>query len=187
MTTLALFLMLQAPAPAAAVAGGQELTQVKNVYILPMGNGFDQFLANALTRRGLVQVVTDPAKADAIFTDRLGKGFEQKMGELYPEPKVEEAPKTAKEKDAKDAKDADEKGEDAMPGRFDVKNTLPERTSNFGRGRGTYFLVNRATRNVVWSVYEKPSTTRPDDLNDTARDVAGELARAIGRQAKGQR
>lgn len=180
MTTLALLLMLQAPAqPAPVPAPAHELLEVKSVYILPMGNAFDQYLANAVTRKGVLQVVTDPAKADVIFTDRLGKTFEEKMRELYPEPKVEEPAKP--EKDEKD-KDAEEE----KPAAFDVKNTLPDRPSTFGRGKGTYFLVNRATRNVIWSLYAKPSTGRPEDLNDTAKGVAGELAKAIDRQAKGR-
>lgn len=181
MTTLALLLMLQAPAaPVPAPVPAQELLAVKNVYILPMGNAFDQFLANAITRKGVLQVVTDPAKADVIFTDRLGQGFEMKMHELYPEPKAEEPPKPAKDKE----KDKDEEAE-AKPGTFDVKNTLAERPSTFGRGKGTYFLVNRSTRNVVWSAYEKPSTSMPEDLNDRANSVAGQLANAIQKQAKG--
>lgn len=186
MTTLALFLMLQAPAPAdappAPEAVHHELLQVKNVYILPMGNGFDQFLASALTRKNVLQVVADPAKADVIFTDRLGKGFELKLAELYPEPKPEEAVKAEAEKE----KEQDAADEDKTPA-FDLKNAQADRASSFGRGKGTYFLVNRATRNVIWSLYAKPSTMRPQDLNHTASDVAGELASAIQKQAKGQK
>lgn len=173
MMTLGLLLMMQAAAGATA---SPELLAVKNVYILPMGNGFDQFLANAVSRKGVLQVVTDPAKADVILTDRLGKSFELKMAELYPEPKVEEAVKP--EKKEKDAEEEDK------PATFDVKNLQVDRQSSFGRGKGTYFLVNRATRNVIWSVYEKPSTRRPDDLDDSARDVAGALAKAVGRTAQ---
>ncbi len=32
------------------------------------------------------RVVTDPKLADAIFTDRLGEAFEQKLAELYASP-----------------------------------------------------------------------------------------------------
>lgn len=177
MMTLGLFLMMQAAAGAPAAAASPELLAVKNVYILPMGNGFDQFLANALSRKGVLQVVTDPAKADVIFTDRLGKSFELKMAELYPEPKVEET-KPEKEKEAE---------EDAKPATFDVKNAQADRQSSFGRGKGTYFLVNRSTRNVIWSVFEKPTTRRPGDLDDSAKGVAGALAKAIGKTASGQK
>ena len=160
------------PAPAAApakeVVPPPELLQVKNIYILPMGGGFDQYLANQLSRKGLVQVVTDPAKADAILADRLGKPFEKAFNELYPEPKPLEP----------EPKPQDEEGDESSPN-FNMKNQLPERTSSFGRGKGTYFLVSRSSRNVVWSIYAKPKSTAPDDLNEAARGVAVELSTSI--------
>ena len=58
------------------------LMAVKNVYILPMRSGFDQYLANELTSRGVVRVVTDPQRADAVLTDHLGQSFQQRMDEL---------------------------------------------------------------------------------------------------------
>jgi hypothetical protein len=137
-----------APAPPKAVVPPPELLQVKNIYILPMGGGFDQYLANQLSRKGLVQVVTNPAKADAVLADRLGKPFEQAFEELYPEfkpPAPVAKPKT----------DEEEKSSSTS---FDMKNQLPARTSSFGRGKGTYFLVSRSSRNVVWSVYAKPKS-----------------------------
>ena len=39
---------------------------------MPMGRGLDQFIANRLTRMHVLQVVTDPAKADTIITDQRG-------------------------------------------------------------------------------------------------------------------
>src|SRR5437588_8805686 len=56
-----------------------QLRQVNTVYILAMTGGMDQFLANQLTSLGVFQVVTDPQKADAILTDRLGELFENKL------------------------------------------------------------------------------------------------------------
>src|SRR5215831_4514427 len=73
---------------------GPDPRQAKTVYLLPMGNGLDQYLADRLTREGLYTVVTDPTKADAIFTDRIGQSFEQAMKELYqPPPEDSEADK----------------------------------------------------------------------------------------------
>src|SRR5438105_4290906 len=66
------------------------LPEVKRVYLLPMTSGLDQYIANWLTKAGRFEVVTDPANADAIFTDRLGPAFEQKWAELYPPPKTED-------------------------------------------------------------------------------------------------
>jgi hypothetical protein len=167
-----------APAPVAAPASaGPELLQIRNVYVLGMGYQFDQFLANHITRGGVLQVVTDPAKADAVLTDRLGKGFEKKLDELYPPPKVEQ-PEPPKEEAKEEDRDAS-----AVPS-MDIKSAPQERTTSLGRGKGTIFLVSRSTRNVVWSTYERPKTTRPDDLNDTAHAVASQLDSAITKTGK---
>ena len=56
----------------ASVAGAAGLDDIKTVYLLPMTNGFDQYLAIRLTTGVVLQVVTDPEKADAILTDRIG-------------------------------------------------------------------------------------------------------------------
>ncbi|MBI5083508.1 MAG: hypothetical protein HZB13_02785 [Acidobacteria bacterium] len=180
-------LVTAAPAPAEGTANqrvtsqaGPELLQIKNVYILGMGSQFDQFLADHVARGGVLQVVTDPAKADAILTERLGKGFEKKLEELYPTPKPEPPP-TPK------AKDEDSEDTEKSPSAFDLKTTPQDRTSSLGRGKGTVFLVHRSSRSVVWSTYERPKSTRPDDLNSTAREVAGRLEKAIEKAAGGQK
>ncbi len=174
MTSLALLLM----AMSGALAGAQEtaaapqaaaLLQIHHVYLLPMANGLDQHLANHLTRQGLVQVVADPARADAILTDRLGRPFEQKLDELYPEAKP------AAEAKPKEEEPADEKASAGM----DLKVTPLERPSSFGRGKGTVFLVHRGSRAVVWSAYERPRRTTPDELDRTARRVTDQLGKAI--------
>ena len=70
---------------AAALAWGQApVTEpagsagVRNVYLMQMPNGLEQFIANQLTSRGLMTVVADPNLADALFTDTVGKGFEKR-------------------------------------------------------------------------------------------------------------
>lgn len=160
----------QEPAPAAP--GASELLQIRHVYLLPMANGLDQYLANHLTRQGLVQVVADPSKADAILTDRLGKPFESRLEELYPQPKpAEEKPK-------------EDEGENARAAGMDLKVTPMERPSTFGRGKGTVFLVHRGSRSVVWSTYERPRRTVPDELDRTAKRVAAQLGKAIREAGK---
>jgi hypothetical protein len=59
----------------------QTLQSVKSVYLFPMRNGFDQYLAGRLTEQHLFQVVADPKAADAVFTDRVGPSFEQMFNE----------------------------------------------------------------------------------------------------------
>lgn len=65
-------------------ASNPELKSVKSVYLLPMANGFDQYLANQILQSSLYVVVADPQGADAVLTDSLGPSFERKMAELYP-------------------------------------------------------------------------------------------------------
>jgi hypothetical protein len=172
MTAAACAAQQAAPAHPAA----SELLQIHHVYLLPMANGMDQYLANHLTRQGLLQVVADPAKADAILTDRLGKPLEDKLEELYPQPKPAEA-QPAKE----------EESEDRSPSAMDLKVTPMDRPSSFGRGKGTVFLVHRGSRAVLWSTYERPKRTMPDELDRTAKRVAAELGKAIRQAGKPQK
>jgi hypothetical protein len=65
-------------------AAASELTGAHAVYLVPMGHGFDQFIANRLTRMRVLQVVTDPAKADAILTDEVGMPPEERLKGLVP-------------------------------------------------------------------------------------------------------
>src|SRR5712692_6583605 len=64
-----------------------DLATTKAVYLMPMSRGLDQYLAQKLAAGGRFQVVTDPLKADAFFTDRIGSNFEESLSELL-EPKA---------------------------------------------------------------------------------------------------
>jgi hypothetical protein len=141
-----------AASPIAAV--NPQLKQVNSVYILGMSSGMDQFLANQLTTMSVFQVVTDPQKADAIVTDRLGEPFESKLKELYP-------------RDSASAPVDDKKNAADMSG--------GARVSSVGRGRGTFFIVDRKSHNVLWSIYEEPKDSTPTQLTKTARRVVQRL------------
>ena len=167
---------VQTPAPPAPLAPANELLQVKNVYILPMGSSLDQYLANRLTRGGVLQVVIDPAKADAILTDRIGKALEAKLEELYPDP----VKKAAAEALLQKAKDEETDENYTMQ----IRTNPVERGGSMGRAKGTLFLVHRGSRNVIWSVYELPKSTRPNDLDDVAIAAVNNLGSAIGKSAK---
>ncbi len=116
-----------------------ELSQIQTVYLLPMGNGFDQYLANQLTKLGPYRVVTDPQGAEAIFTDRLGEAFEAKFKELFPPPAPEPI---AEEKDKDKDKDGDKKEATAKKADTNERFVPP---SSFSRGKGTVFLVERSS------------------------------------------
>lgn len=177
-----LLCLATALAAGAVASVNPELHQVKRVYILAMGSGMDQFLANQLTKEGIFEVVTDPQKADAILTDNVGEAFQGKLDELYPPPKPPAAVATKPAADSDETADAgDTKPADAKPAGKDalsdvdfsggVKFTHPA----FGRGKGNFFIVDRNSRVVLWSVYERPKNSTPGELTKTAARVVKHL------------
>jgi len=127
---------------------------IRTVYVMPMPSGLDQHLADRITRGHLYQVVTDPRAADAFLTSRIGPVFEQSMAELLP-PAAEEK-ETGK-------KDAGSGG--------NVHSALKSTTS-----RGTIFLVEVKSRQVVWSDFEKTGDSSPQGLNREADRIVKKLS-----------
>lgn len=165
-----------------AAAEAPELAQVHNVYILPMANGVDQYLANHLTRRNVFRVVTDPKLADAIFTENMGPGFSDKMDELYPPPEKEKEKEKAPPPEAK-KEDKSGPGDASAPPPFgELKNADQPRDifrpkiSPWTRGKGNLFLVSRQSRAVIWSVFDRPKDARPKSLDHMAESVVRKLA-----------
>lgn len=141
----------------ASAASTPQLEAIHTVYLLPMGNALDQYLASRLTELGLFQVVADPQKADGIFTDKIGMALEQKLDELYPP----ETPKKSEDEAADDR---------TAPG---------QRVGGFSRGRGSIFLVDRRTRNVVWSMYAPVRGGMPDQVNSRAKSIVDHLRKDL--------
>jgi hypothetical protein len=131
-----------------------DLAEIKSVYLLPMTYALDQFIAIRLTRGGVVQVVTDPSKADAILSDHIGTGLEEKLNSLYGERK-----KTAEEAEDKDKS----------------KSSYGAPMAGGTRSRGAVFLVDRKTRNVLWSDYVRPKTSQPEELSHVADKIAAQF------------
>jgi hypothetical protein len=158
-----------------------QLHQVKRVYILAMGSGMDQFLANQLTKQGIFEVVTDPKKADAIVTDNVGETFQQKLDDLYPPPPKPSAPEATKPAAASDTSlDVGDSTSDAKATRKNAFEGVDfsgggVRSSSFGRGKGNFFVVDRNSRVVLWSVYERPKNSTPGELTKTAERVVKHL------------
>lgn len=151
-------------AAAAAAAPKAELARVHAVYLMPMANGLDQYLANRLTNTGVFQVVTDPRKADAVFTDRLGDAFESRIGEWFPEatPTPTPPPKA-------------EKGEKPEQAAQEMKGDTAAMRSSFRRAKGTLFLVDPRTHVVLWSIYAQPKSAMSVELDRTAERITKEL------------
>jgi hypothetical protein len=148
---------LYIPLTAALLAAGApnpQLLEIHTVYLMPMSGNLDQFLAVRLNAANLFLIVTDPKKADAVFTERIGANFEEALKELYPP-------------DSKET--TDKKGDDYS------RPTMKPLAS----GKGSLFLVDRKTRNVVWSTYDKPKSNRPDDVNELAAKIATKLEKDV--------
>jgi len=125
----------------------------RSVYVLPMANGLDQYLAQRLTGDHVMKVVANPKIADVVLTDRLGEAFEQQLAEIR----------------ATDAK-TDDKDKN------DTRTHVPFRSS---KGRGTIFLVDAKSREVLWSDYEKvPTSSSSDVLVREAERIAKKLQAA---------
>jgi hypothetical protein len=150
-------LFLLAALSAAQGGSNPELAEIKTVYILPMSYSLDQFLAIRLTKGGVLQVVTDPKLADAILSDHIGTGLEEKLKSLYGDQREQ----ADKDKDKDKDKDSGSYGNAPMAGGT--------------RSKGTIFLVDRKTRSVVWSDYVRPKNSQPDELNHVADRIAGQL------------
>lgn len=146
MKSLAFFVAL-------AVASAQDLGSIRTVYMMPMSGGLDQYVAVHLTTDHVFLVVTDPHKADAVFTDRIGANFEQALHELYPGEQNEEEGKTAD---------------------YDKPSMAP-----LSRGKGSFFLVDHKTHNVLWSTYVPHKNNGASDLNRTAEKIVYQLGKDL--------
>ncbi|MGA2877441.1 MAG: hypothetical protein ABSG13_00670 [Bryobacteraceae bacterium] len=167
-------------AAAALASVNPQLHEVKRVYILAMGSGMDQYLASQLTKAGLFEVVTDPKKADAIVTDNVGEAFQKKVDDLYPAPPPPPgATKPAADSDTSldvgdsNVSDAKAAKKDGLAG-LDFGGGAP-RSGSLGRGKGNFFVVDRNSRIVLWSVYERPKNSTPGELTKTAGRVVKHL------------
>jgi hypothetical protein len=154
-----------------------------------MAKSFDQYLANRLTNEGLFRVVTDPKRADAIFTDRIGQGFQAQLEAISPTPPpppppappappedAAAAPGADKSAAAKPEAKREEESKAALPF-TDTVNQVdnPALNSSFGRGKGTIFLVEAKSRQVIWSVYDPSKDGASKTLDHTASDIVNRL------------
>ncbi len=155
-------------APVLAVLVGAMLVSAQspaasNVYILPMAGGLDQYLAGRLAREHVLPVVADPKAAGVVMTDRLGEAFEARLNQLIPLP-------TAESVDEKDDSKAAAN-----------ENSVHPAFQSSAR-RGTFFLVDAKTRQVVWSGYFRPlKNPNPDGLDKQAAEIAKNLKTTFGK------
>ncbi len=176
-----LFCALIVLAAASFASVNPQLHQVKRVYILGMGSGMDQFLANQLTTEGVFEVVTDPKKADAIMTDNVGESFQKKLDDLYPPPPKPktEAAAVKPAADSSTSLDVGDSAAETKPAKRDLLEGVDlsggGRAPSLSRGKGNFFVVDRNSRSVLWSVYERPKNLSPAELTKTAGRVVKHL------------
>ena len=179
---------------AGALACAADLAAVHSVYLMPMARGMDQYLANQLTNEHVFQVVTDPKLADAVFTDHINESFLAQLEDFSPAPKPSAPPKpAAPESEAKPADEppakpspsaAKAKPGDAPPppsllAQTENKLSNPATGSGFSRARGTVFLVDAKSRQVIWSIYAPPKDFDGKEMNRTASDIVSHLKRDL--------
>lgn len=175
-----------------ALACAADLSTARTVYVLSMSRGLDQYLANQLTNHHVLQVVTDPKLADVIFTDHLGEGFQAQLESFSPTPAPEAEEDANVKPDAKDDKDAKkdakkgDKDADAPPPPDNPLFTKPVNTlsnpalvSTFGRSKGTLFLVDAKSREVLWSVYDPPKSFGGKQMDRTASNIVNRLKKDL--------
>lgn len=190
-----MFLTAAALAVAANIPPSPELLHIKTVYILPMRLGFDQYLANQLSQSGLLQVVTDPKKADGVLTDHLGESFEARMDEINPPPKPPPPPESESKPAASKTTSDATKSTAAADGEPGTKTTVkkakstatdaavtestPPPRGSFSSGRGNVFLVDKTSRAVLWSTFEQLDSAQPASLTHVAEYVVKDLRHAL--------
>jgi hypothetical protein len=163
-----------------AAPAESELARVKTVYLLPMANGLDHYLANRITNSGVFKVVTDPKRADAVFTDRIGTALEDRLEELFPPAPAQEA---AAQPDTTTENKSDEQApSDARPAKQSVREAPAVRFGSFSRAKGTLFLVDPHSREVLWSTYDRSETSAPQDLDRMAERVVHRVRKEVRRK-----
>jgi hypothetical protein len=153
-----------------AAAAPPQLPAAGKLYLWPMINAFDQYLAEQITADGVFEVVVDPKLANTIMTERIDSTFLKAMDELFPRPAANgESEKAA----------ANTKNDDSIEG-----GGRDRRPANHPRGqaRGTLFLVDVASRKVVWSTYLKEFDPSPNKLHSQAGSVVEKLRESSAAQ-----
>ena len=102
-------------------------------------------------------MVTDPQKADAVLTDRIGTGFEQKLNELYEPPEAKKSDRSF------------------IAGEFSVRSC-----SRLLAVKALFSWWTEKTRNVLWSTYAVAKSTAPDDMNHLADKIVARSGKTEG-------
>jgi hypothetical protein len=146
-----------------SAADNSQLQNIGKVYLWPMTNAFDQYLAQQITAEGVFEIVVDPKLAGTVMTEKIDNTFLQALDELFP---------PADEVSKKEKADEKSKSSDGLQGDFQNR-----RAGNHPKAapRGTLFLVDIASRKVIWSTYLKDFAPDQNELHKQAREVVAKL------------
>jgi len=157
----------------AVALNGADLAGVHTVYMMPMAHGFEQYLANTLTTEHVFVIVTDPKKADAVLTDHIGEALQERLDTMLkpPPPPKPEAALGGKD-DLKDHKSSLAEPENKLDN--------PATNSTVGHSKGTIFLLDTKSRQVVWSTYELPKDSTSKESDRIASAIVSRLRKDMG-------
>jgi hypothetical protein len=161
----------------AALVCAADLPAVHTVYLLKMSKGLDQYLANHLISGHVFRIVTDPKLADAVFTEQIGESFQAKLEEISPTPEIAKPAPPPKPDKAED-----DTGMGGLVG--DTVNKLAQPTSSFGKAKGTVFLVDAKSRQVVWSLYRPSKDGSSKEMDRIANDIVNRLQHDLNPKKK---
>lgn len=154
--------ILAAAALAALAFGALAQSAPSTVFVMPMPAGLDQYLAVQISGSRAYRVVTEPGQATLVLTNHIGEDLEHSLKDL--------AARTAPAPAAKDAT-------------ADDTFTNP-RMQAITRSRGTLFLVDRASRQVVWSTFEDPESSEPKALNRAAQRIIQRMTQETAKASR---
>jgi hypothetical protein len=164
-----------------AILCAADLTGVRNVYVMPMSRGLDQYLAGRIASQGLFQVVTDPKLADAVLSDKVGEGLRAQLEAIFPTPKPETE---AESEEKKEDTEAGNEGSSIAAAMKETENKVDRPQSSFGRSKGNIFLVEAKSRAVVWATYDPPKSNSARDLDRAASDIVSRIRKDLKKQQK---
>jgi hypothetical protein len=96
------------------------------------------------------------------------------------QPEVEKAAQSASiEKVAKPGKKGVENPGSVVSMFQDTESQIARPVSSFARAKGTIFLVDAKSRQIVWSTYDPSKGSRSNDLDRTASDIVGRLKKDL--------
>ncbi len=157
--------------------GAADLSSVGPVYFWPMQSALDQYIAERATAEGLFTVTVDPAAAKSVMTDRVDSKFFEGMQEVFVEEKPADATVDA-------TAETEAKPEPTMKGPIggSVETGLElKRAANRPQGtpKGTVFLVDVKSRQVLWSTYLGDFQRRPEKLHKEATQVVERIRKSM--------